>query len=275
MKISPTNSFRSIMSGVLFVSSQTTLKSWIPLRACTSLKKGSTRFTNCDLVKASLNSNRVKKVIVLDTELNKSNKFNFLIEDIKKQNIEIEIVKDNKLWEFHSRHNIVGICEEKEIFDEKNFENIVSERILILDHIQDTNNLGAVARSAAAFDFQTIFLPKKRSVQITEKTFAISSGGMEFINIVMYNSIFSLIKKLQNLGFWIIGLDMNSSNEIKDLDLKNQNIALIVGSEGTGLSNEIQKKLDLIINISMTNNMESLNASVASAIAMHEIFIKK
>ena len=226
-------------------------------------------------LEAALNSNRVKKVIVLDTELNKSNKFNFLIEDIKKQNIEIEIVKDNKLWEFHSRHNIVGICEEKEIFDEKNFENIVSERILILDHFQDTNNLGAVARSAAAFDFQTIFLPKKRSVQITEKTFAISSGGMEFINIVMYNSIFSLIKKLQILGFWIIGLDMNSSNEIKDLDLKNQNIALIVGSEGTGLSNEIQKKLDLIINISMTNNMESLNASVASAIAMHEIFIKK
>ena len=226
-------------------------------------------------LEAALNSNRVKKVIVLDTKLNKSNKFNFLIEGIKKQNIEIEIVKDNKLWEFHSRHNIVGICEEKEIFDEKNFENIISEKILILDHFQDTNNLGAVARSAAALDFQTIFLPKKRSVQITEKTFAISSGGMEFINIVMYNSIFSLIKKLQNLGFWIIGLDMNSSNEIKDLDLKNQKIALIVGSEGTGLSNEIQKKLDLIINISMTNNMESLNASVASAIAMHEIFIKK
>ena len=226
-------------------------------------------------LEAALNSNRVKKVIVLDTKLNKSNKFNFLIEGIKKQNIEIEIVKDDKLWEFHSRHNIVGICLAKEIFDEKNFENIISEKILILDHFQDTNNLGAVARSAAAFDFQTIFLPKKRSVQITEKTFAISSGGMEYINIVMYNSIFSLIKKIKNLGYWTIGLDMNSSNQIKDLDLKNQNIALIVGSEETGLSKEIQKKLDLIVDISMTNNMESLNASVATAIAMHEIFIKK
>ena len=226
-------------------------------------------------LEAALNSNRVKKVIVLDTKLNKSNKFNFLIEGIKKQNIEIEIVKDNKLWEFHSRHNIVGICEEKEIFDEKNFENIISEKILILDHFQDTNNLGAVARSAAAFDFQTIFLPKKRSVQITEKTFAISSGGMEYVNIVMYNSIFSLIKKIKNLGYWTIGLDMNSSNQIKDLDLKNQNIALIVGSEETGLSKEIQKKLDLIVDISMTDNIESLNASVATAIAMHEIFIKK
>jgi len=226
-------------------------------------------------LEAALNSNRVRKVFVLDKKSNKSNKFNVLIENIKKQNIDIEIIQDVKLWKFHARHNIVGICDEKKIYDEKNFENILSEKILILNHFQDTNNLGAVVRSAAAFDFQTIFLPKKRSVQITEKTFAISSGGMEFINIVMYNSIFSLIKKLQNLGFWIIGLDMNSSNEIKDLDLKNQNIALIVGSEGTGLSNEIQKKLDLIINISMTNNMESLNASVASAIAMHEIFIKK
>ena len=226
-------------------------------------------------LEAALNSNRVRKVYVLDKKSNKSNKFNVLIENIKKQNIDIEIIQDVKLWKFHARHNIVGICDEKKIYDEKNFENILSEKILILNHFQDTNNLGAVVRSAAAFDFQTIFLPKKRSVQITEKTFAISSGGMEFINIVMYNSIFSLIKKLQNLGFWIIGLDMNSSNEIKDLDLKNQNIALIVGSEGTGLSNEIQKKLDLIINISMTNNMESLNASVASAIAMHEIFIKK
>ena len=226
-------------------------------------------------LEAALNSNRVRKVFVLDKKSNKSNKFNVLIENIKKQNIDIEIIQDVKLWKFHARHNIVGICDEKKIYDEKNFENILSEKILILNHFQDTNNLGAVVRSAAAFDFQTIFLPKKRSVQITEKTFAISSGGMEFINIVMYNSIFSLIKKLQNLGFWIIGLDMNSSNEIKDLDLKNQNIALIVGSEGTGLSNEIQKKLDLIINISMTNNMESLNASVSSAIAMHEIFIKK
>ena len=226
-------------------------------------------------LEAALNSNRVRKVFVLDKKSNKSNKFSVLIENIKKQNIDIEIIQDVKLWKFHARHNIVGICDEKKIYDEKNFENILSEKILILNHFQDTNNLGAVVRSAAAFDFQTIFLPKKRSVQITEKTFAISSGGMEFINIVMYNSIFSLIKKLQNLGFWIIGLDMNSSNEIQDLDLKNQKIALIVGSEGTGLSNEIKKKLDLIINISMTKNMESLNASVASAIAMHEIFIKK
>ena len=61
------------------------------------------------------------------------------------------------------------------------------------------------------------------------------------MSILLYNSIFSLIKKIKNLGFWTIGLDMNSSNGIKDFDLENQNIALIVGSEETGLSYEIQK----------------------------------
>ncbi len=226
-------------------------------------------------LEAALASKRVKKVIVLDSKLNNSIKFKTLIEDIKKENIEIETIKDSKSWKFHARHNIVGICEEKIIFDEKNFENVLSDKILILDHFQDTNNLGAVIRSAAAFNFKTVFIPKKRSVQITEKTFSISSGGMEYINIVMYNSIFSLIKKIKSHGYWTIGLDMDSPHEIKDINLKNHNLALIVGSEQSGLSKEIQKKLDLMAQIAMTDNMESLNASVATSIAMHQIFIKK
>ena len=120
-------------------------------------------------LEAALISNRVKKVIILDTKLNKSNKLNDLIKDIKKQNIEIETIKDAKLWKFHSRHNIVGLCKEKEIFDEKNFEKIVSEKILILDHFQDTNNLGAVIRSAAAFDFRKIFLPINSLYKLLKK----------------------------------------------------------------------------------------------------------
>ena len=124
----------------------------------------------------------------------------------------------------------------------KTYKILNIKKILILNHFQDTNNLGAVVRSAAAFDFQTIFLPKKRSVQITEKTFAISSGGMEKVNIVYYNSIFSLIKKLKS---WLLDnwFDMNSKIKLNNLDLKNQNIAFLIGSEENGLSDEIQKKL--------------------------------
>jgi 23S rRNA (guanosine2251-2'-O)-methyltransferase len=226
-------------------------------------------------LEAALSINRVKKVYFLESHNNTSSKYKKLLEVLRKKNIEIEVVKDSSRWNFHSRHNIVGICEEKKIYNETNFEQTLKNKILILDHIQDTNNFGAIVRSAAAFGFETVFIPKKRSVKITERTFTIASGGMEYIDIVLYNSIFSLLKKIKSNNYWTIGLDMSSTNKIKEINLDNQKIALVLGSEQNGISLEIQKKLDLVAQIDMSKSMESLNASVAAAIAMHQIFIKK
>jgi 23S rRNA (guanosine2251-2'-O)-methyltransferase len=226
-------------------------------------------------LESALSINRVKKVYFLESHTNTSSKYKKLLEVLRKKNIEIEVVKDSSRWNFHSRHNIVGICEEKKIYNETNFEQTLKNKILILDHIQDTNNFGAIVRSAAAFGFETVFIPKKRSVKITERTFTIASGGMEYIDIVLYNSIFSLLKKIKTNNYWTIGLDMSSTNKIKEINLDNQKIALVLGSEQNGISLEIQKKLDLVAQIDMSKSMESLNASVAAAIAMHQIFIKK
>ena len=226
-------------------------------------------------LEAALSINRVKKVYFLESHNNTSSKYKKLLEVLRKKNIEIEVVKDSSRWNFHSRHNIVGICEEKKIYNETNFEQTLKNKILILDHIQDTNNFGAIVRSAAAFGFETVFIPKKRSVKITERTFTIASGGMEYIDIVLYNSIFTLLKKIKSNNYWTIGLDMSSKNKIKEINLVDQKIALVLGSEQNGISLEIQKKLDLVAQIDMSKSMESLNASVAAAIAMHQIFIKK
>ncbi len=226
-------------------------------------------------LEAALGTNRVKKVYLLESPNNTSSKYKNILETLRKKNLEIEVVKDQSKWNFHSRHNIVGICNEKKIYNETNFEQILKNKVLILDHIQDTNNFGAIVRSAAAFGFETIFIPKKRSVKITERTFTIASGGMEYIDIVLYNSIFSLLKKIKSNNYWTIGLDMNSKNKIKEINLVDQKIALVLGSEQNGISLEIQKKLDLVAQIDMSESIESLNASVAAAIAMHQIFIKK
>jgi 23S rRNA (guanosine2251-2'-O)-methyltransferase len=226
-------------------------------------------------LEAALSTNRVKKVYLLESPNNTSSKYKNILETLRRKNLEIEVVKDQSKWNFHSRHNIVGICNEKKIYNETNFEQILKNKVLILDHIQDTNNFGAIVRSAAAFGFETIFIPKKRSVKITERTFTIASGGMEYIDIVLYNSIFSLLKKIKSNNYWTIGLDMNSKNKIKEINLVDQKIALVLGSEQNGISLEIQKKLDLIAQIDMSESIESLNASVAAAIAMHQIFIKK
>ena len=226
-------------------------------------------------LEAALSTNRVKKVYLLESPNNTSSKYKNLLEILRKKNLEIEVVKDQSKWNFHSRHNIVGICNEKKIYNETNFEKVLKNKVLILDHIQDTNNFGAIVRSAAAFGFETVFIPKKRSVKITERTFTIASGGMEYIDIVLYNSIFSLLKKIKSNNYWTIGLDMNSKNKIKEINLVDQKIALVLGSEQNGISLEIQKKLDLVAQIDMSESIESLNASVAAAIAMHQIFIKK
>ena len=226
-------------------------------------------------LEAALSTNRVKKVYLLESPNNTSSKYKNLLETLRKKNLEIEVVKDPSRWNFHSRHNIVGVCNEKKIYNETNFEKVLKNKVLILDHIQDTNNFGAIVRSAAAFGFETVFIPKKRSVKITERTFTIASGGMEYIDIVLYNSIFSLLKKIKSNNYWTIGLDMSSKNKIKEINLVDQKIALVLGSEQNGISLEIQKKLDLVAQIEMSENIESLNASVAAAIAMHQIFIKK
>ena len=180
-------------------------------------------------LEAALNTNRVKKVYLLESPNNTSSKYKNILETLRKKNLEIEVVKDQSKWNFHSRHNIVGICNEKKIYNETNFEQILKNKVLILDHIQDTNNFGAIVRSAAAFGFETIFIPKKRSVKITERTFTIASGGMEYIDIVLYNSIFSLLKKIKSNNYWTIGLDMSSKNKIKEINLVDQKIALVLG----------------------------------------------
>ena len=91
----------------------------------------------------------------------------------------------------------------------------------------------------------------------------------------MYNSIFSLIKKLYSLDIWTIGLDMRGNTRISDINFNEQNVALFLGSEEKGMSQEVKNKLDVISKIEMLDNTESLNVSVAAAIAMHQIFIKK
>ena len=163
----------------------------------------------------------------------------------------------------------------KKTYDEKTFDQLTLSNIVVLDHIQDTNNFGAITRTASAFDFNIVCIPKKRSVNITERTFAISSGGLENVNIVFYNSIFSLIKKLKSLEYWTVGMEMNTKDDLLNVDLNKQKVALFIGSEENGLSKEIQNKLDIIVKINMNNTVESLNASVAAAIAMNHFFKKK
>ena len=225
-------------------------------------------------VNSAIDSDRAEKVIFLESDKTTSHRLELLIEKAKNKGLIVEKITKKDNWIYNNRHSVVALCIPKKTYDEKTFDQLTLSNIVVLDHIQDTNNLGAITRTASAFDFNIVCIPKKRSVNISERTFAISSGGLENVNIVFYNSIFSLIKKLKSLEYWTVGLEMNTKEDLLNVDLNNQKVALFIGSEENGLSNEIQNKLDLIVKINMNNTVESLNASVAAAIAMNHFFKK-
>ena len=226
-------------------------------------------------VNSAIDSDRAEKVIFLESDKNTSHRVELLIEKAKNKGLIVEKISKKEKWIFNNRHSVVALCVPKKTYDEKTLDQLKLSNIVVLDHIQDTNNLGAITRTASAFDFNILCLPKKRSVNITERTFGISSGGLENVNIVFYNSIFSLIKKLKSLEYWTVGMEMNAKDDLLNLDLSKQKVALFIGSEESGLSKEIQNKLDVIVKINMNNTVESLNASVAAAIAMNHFFKKK
>ena len=223
---------------------------------------------------SSIDSGRVEKIIYLDTGNGGSSRLEKLINIANSKGLAVEKVNTKESWVYNSRHSVVALCIPKKTYNESSLEKLKLDNIVVLDHIQDINNFGAITRSAAAFDFNIVCIPKKRSVNITERTFAVSSGGLENVNIVFYNSIFSLIKKLKSLDYWTIGLEMDTEEDISNINFNDQKVALFIGSEESGLSNEIQKKLDIVSKINMNNKMESLNASVAAGIAMNHFFKK-
>ena len=225
-------------------------------------------------VNSAIDSDRAEKIFILVSDKIISNRLELLIEKAKSKGLIVEKIRKKEEWTYNSRHSVVAVCIPKTTYDEKTLDQIKPSNIVVLDHIQDTNNFGAITRTASAFDFNIVCLPKKRSVNITERTFGIAAGGLENINIVFYNSIFSLIKKLKSLEYWTVGMEMNTNDDLSNVDLNNQKVAIFIGSEENGLSKEIQNKLDLIIKINTNNTVESLNASVAAAIAMNHFFKK-
>jgi len=153
--------------------------------------------------------------------------------------------------------------------------------ILSLDEISKIFDLSDINKAGAKFSWEKLnwinsqYIKNMESVKLSEIIFSISSGGLEKVKILYYNSIFSLIKKLNSLDIWTIGLDADGTEEINDVNLGKQNIAIFLGPEETGLSSEVKNKLDIVCRIEMTKDMESLNVSAAAAIAMNQIFIKK
>jgi predicted rRNA methylase len=159
----------------------------------------------------------------------------------------------------------VQIERDDKVIDFINGEN---KRILILDGIMDPHNFGAIIRSVDAFGYDAIVLPNNRSVRITETVAHVSTGAIEHVKIAYVNSLSTFIKRLKENDYWICGTDASGNTLINQID-KNRNLAVIIGSEGFGMSKTLVNMSDYLITIPMVGHVNSLNASVSAGIVLH------
>ena len=218
-----------------------------------------------------LNNKKITNAIVCNNFSDKN-----LISLLQKRNICIEYVTKNEIDKLAKENNqgiILSIpdyeyVEVNELLDSNN------PFIVILDHIEDPHNFGAIIRTCEALGVSGIIIPKDRSVSVNSTVMKTSAGALNNVKISMVTNLNRTIDYLKERNVWIIGTDMTDSVPYTDLDY-NMPIALIIGNEGAGISRLIREKCDYVVNIPMKGKINSLNASVAAGIMISKIVEKR
>lgn len=146
--------------------------------------------------------------------------------------------------------------------------------LVILDHLEDPHNFGAIIRTSEAAGVDGIVIPKDRSVEVNGTVIKTSVGASENMKISMVTNLNKTIEELKKNGFWIVGTDMDNSTDYREIDYSGK-IALIIGNEGDGMSRMVKESCDFIARIPMYGKVNSLNASVAAGIMIYEVIRQK
>ena len=148
-------------------------------------------------------------------------------------------------------------------------KNVSKDVILILDQVTDPHNIGAILRSAAAFNASAIILADAHAPEETPALVKASCGGIEVVPLIRVSNLVRAIETLKKNGFWILGLDGKAKRSISEEKLPDKT-AFVLGSEGEGLRRLTEENCDLLIKLPISKRMESLNVSNAAAIALYE-----
>lgn len=177
----------------------------------------------------------------------------------------------NKIANGNHQGIVLEISDFKYLSETEMFNNLpLKPFIIILDHVEDPHNFGAIIRTSEAAGVDYIIIPKDRSVKVNSTVMKTSVGALDNVKIVEVTNLNNMIKKLKKKNVWIVGTDMENSVAYDSIDYKVP-IALVIGSEGFGMSNLVKKNCDFIARIPMYGKINSLNASVAAGIMIYEV----
>lgn len=206
-----------------------------------------------------LDKKRIKKVYTSRKEA---------IAYCQENKIKYELV-DNHFLSKLTKENHQGIVIDTFDYDYYELKDLEGNFVLILDHLEDPHNFGAIIRTCAAVGIKSIIIPKDRSVKVTDVVVKTSVGMINNVKIIMVNNLVAAMKKLQDNGFFIYAADMDGS-DFRKLDYSTKR-ALVIGNEGSGISRLVRETSDVIVSIPMNEQLESLNASVAAGILIYHM----
>ncbi len=144
-----------------------------------------------------------------------------------------------------------------------------------VDGVTDPRNIGAIARSAAAFGADGLLIPERRNAPLTAAAWKSSAGAAARLPIAQVTNLVRSMQDAKEFGCFIVGLDGDADTAVEEIEIADQPIYMVVGSEGRGLSRLVRENCDLLIKIPMSNTVESLNASVAMSIALYAVDRKR
>lgn len=195
-----------------------------------------------------------------------------IISMLQKRNISIEILTKNEIDKLACGNNQGIILSVPDYEYCKLDDLLVNDKpfIVILDHLEDPHNFGAIIRTCETAGVDGIIIPKDRSVSVNSTVMKTSAGALNNMKICMVTNLNRTIDELKEKGIWIVGTDMTDSVSYNSLDY-NMPIAVIIGSEGFGISRLVREKCDYVVNIPMKGKVNSLNASVAAGILIYKI----
>lgn len=147
--------------------------------------------------------------------------------------------------------------------------NSDAQFVVILDHLEDPHNFGAIIRTSEAALVDAIIIPQDREVQVNSTVMKTSAGALAKMNICRVTNLVQTINKLKDDGFWIVGTAMDGT-DYRQIDYSGK-IALVVGNEGNGMSRLVRDSCDFVASIPMRGEINSLNASVATGIMIYEV----
>lgn len=194
-------------------------------------------------------------------------------EEIKKFLMENKVhyvVTSNDVLNKMCQKNHQGVVIEREEYQYFSLNDIKNEEfLLILDHLEDPHNFGAIIRTAEAAGVKSIIIPKDRSVSVNDTVIKTSVGTTANVKIIKVTNLVDTIKKLQQQGYFIYGTDM-LGKDCREVDFSGKKV-LIIGNEGKGMSSLVRTHCDEMIKIPMNGEVNSLNASVAAGILLFKM----